>query len=488
MTELAQYVQELKEVKSWLQERIAEKVQPMASEIAKLAEAVSKAQHAFDEARRERLKRMNPTSIVVREGRFAGLSLMELAMAEAIFQGKRPTVKEKTFEQLHAARKAIRGELDYDAVLAWEEEAVRKATSGYPDNRGTSKLRDSLASWRAQMYQGITRALDSTTAGSGDELVPLLEAADLWMDVNLETKVLPLFIQSPMPSNPFDIPAQLGDVNWYPTTENEAGTITTVTTAKTTLTAYGLKAGIPFSDELEEDAIIALLPELRRNLARNAAEIIDDIILNADTTALNNINADGTTISKSTAGKAHFLLGFDGLIHLPFVDNTANRVRHASTITAAMYNTNLIQLAKYAAPGRRGDVVHISDINTALKAMTIEEVETIDKMGVRATISSGELASIYGTPYIMSEQMLLADTTGAVRNATANNTTGRVLTVNTTQWRTGFRRQIMFEPDREPGKSQTTLYVSFRMALTERSGTRSSATHTALTYDISSVT
>ena len=486
MTELTAYVKELSEVKAWLKQRIDEKVEPMASEIAT---TVDKAQKAFDEQRRENIKKLDPTrNMVVREGRFSGLNLMELAMAEGVFRGKRPLVKEQTFEHLRMARKALVSSIDYDALMGWEENSVRKALSGYGDNRGTGVLRDSLASWRAQLYQGVTRALDSTTAASGDELVATMEAAELWMDVNLETKVLPLFIQSPMPTNPFDIPAQLGDVNWYPTTENEAGVTTTVATAKTTLTAYGLKAGIPFSDELEEDAIIALLPELRRNLARNSAEIIDDILLNADTTAANNINNDGVTTSKSTAGKAHFLIGFDGLIHLAYVDNTAQRTRHASTITAAMYNTNLIKMARFAAPGRRGDVVHISDINTALKALTMDEVETMEKLGTRATISSGELTSIYGVPYIMSEQMLLADTTGAVRNATANNTTGRVLTVNTTQWRTGFRRQVMFEPDREPGKSQTTLYVSFRIAFTERSGTRSSAKHTALTYDISSVT
>ena len=33
---------------------------------------------------------------------------------------------------------------------------------------------------------------------------------------------------------------------------------------------------------LEEDAVIALLPEIRAGLARNVAEVLDDIILNAE--------------------------------------------------------------------------------------------------------------------------------------------------------------------------------------------------------------
>ena len=84
----------------------------------------------------------------------------------------------------------------------------------------------------------MTRAaMDSTTAGSGDELVATLEARELWMDVNLQTLVAPLIPTFPMPSNPFDIPRQLGDVNFYPGTENVATTSTALSTGKTTLTA-----------------------------------------------------------------------------------------------------------------------------------------------------------------------------------------------------------------------------------------------------------
>ena len=70
----------------------------------------------------------------------------------------------------------------------------------------------------------LKAAMDSTTAGTGDELVPTQEAGALWMDVNLETMVAPLFSRVEMPSNPFEIPLQLGDVNWFPGTENIATT------------------------------------------------------------------------------------------------------------------------------------------------------------------------------------------------------------------------------------------------------------------------
>ena len=130
-----------------------------------------------------------------------------------------------------------------------------------------------------------------------------------------------------MPSDPFDIPLQLGDVSWFPGTENSAVTGSALATAKQTLTSYELVGTVPWSLSLDEDSVIAMAPEVRSSLVRNAAEVIDDVLLNADATATNNINADGATISKSDAGKGHWLLGFDGLLHLPLVDNTSQGKR-----------------------------------------------------------------------------------------------------------------------------------------------------------------
>lgn len=112
----------------------------------------------------------------------------------------------------------------------------------------------------------IKAAMDSTTSGSGDELVDTQEARALWDDVNLETAVALLFNTIQMPSNPFQVPLQLGDVNWYPGTENVATKSTAVATARQTLTAYELVAEVPWSYYLDEDAVIAMMEDLRRKL------------------------------------------------------------------------------------------------------------------------------------------------------------------------------------------------------------------------------
>ena len=88
---------------------------------------------------------------------------------------------------------------------------------------------------------------------------------------------------------------------------------------------------------------------------------------------------------------------------------------------------------------------------------------------------------------IVSEQMRLADTDGKVTSGGNANTMGRLLIVNRSQWRVGFKRELTIETVRDAQKRQTIMVVSFRIALQERSGSRATATHTALQYNITGV-
>ena len=65
--------------------------------------------------------------------------------------------------------------------------------------------------------------------------------------------------------------------------------------------------------------------------------------------------------------------------------------------------------------------------------------------------------------------------------------TGRILVVNRSQWRIGFRRELSIETERDIQKRQNVMVVSMRVAFDERSGNRSTATHTALQYNITGV-
>ena len=117
----------------------------------------------------------------------------------------------------------------------------------------------------------------------------------------------------------------------------------------------------------------------------------------------------------------------------------------------------------------------------------MEEVETVDKLGAAASILSGQLGVVYGHPMVVSEQMRLADTDGKVTDAGNSANTGRILAVNRTQWRVGFRREISIETQRDIQKRQNLMVISMRLAFDERTGARASATHTALQYNLTGI-
>jgi hypothetical protein len=229
-----------------------------------------------------------------------------------------------------------------------------------------------------------------------------------------------------------------------------------------------------------------MMDEVRRSLVRNAAEVIDDVLLNADTTVTNGINSDGATIAATDAGKGHWLLGFDGLIHLPLVDNTAQSTDLNGAITEAAFNKNRLLAARFGV--NPSQAVYVMDLNTFIAAQTLTNIRTLDKFGPQATIFTGQLGAMEGIPIIVSEQMKLADADGKVTDAGNVTNTGRLLLFNRTQWRVGFRRQLTIETTRDIQKRQNIMVVSFRIALQEGSGTRSTAKHTSLQYNITGVT
>ena len=444
--------------------------------------------------------------IRIASGRFAGYSPLDVGIMRSVAHSHRedpdaPHARAWSL-QLGEATRALVADITPEAVDRHFQSIERRLRAAYvpqtsngmwgarprdPEMQYREVIRPTLEAMREVAMQAVTRAaMDSTTAGAGDELVPTLERAELWMDVNLQTLVGGIIPTFPMPSQPFDIPTQLGDVNFYPGVENTAAATTALSTAKATLTARELVAQAPFSFSLDEDnALPSLVAEIRASLVRNSAETLDDIILNADTTATNGINADGATLSASTAGSAHLLLGYDGLLHLPLVDNTAMSNDHGVAVSDDMFNEIRAKMGRYGV--RPSELAWIMDVNTFIRAQSVDAFRTMDKLGPNATVLTGMLGAVEGIPVIVSEQMRLADTDGKVTSGSNTSDTGRLLLVNRNQWAQGYRRQPTVDVTRDPSRRQTVVTVSFRHALTERTGNRSAATHTALQYNITGV-
>lgn len=339
-------------------------------------------------------------------------------------------------------------------------------------------LPDNLES-KFQSQADRVRKLTMTTdaVGTGAELTDVVMWPNLFNDVVANTLVAQLFAPwITMSAKSMELPS-LGDATFYtPSGEGEAVTATDLATAKRTITAYLLKAQVDVSDEEDEDAIIALLPEIRSKLVRNSREVIDETLLCADASdGATNINYYGADI----AADSRFLLGFDGLIHLALNEITGNVDAISAAIDAADFRTLLGHMGKYADDPTR--VAFIIDRWNKNVMLGLTELGTVDKYGPAATILTGEIGKIYGSPVIVSSALAKAASDGRVNSTGGSNTTGRIIAVNRDMWRFGIRRAIRIAAERSEAKGITSVVATLRIGL-QCFGDRSSAgyTHTIL--------
>jgi HK97 family phage major capsid protein len=324
--------------------------------------------------------------------------------------------------------------------------------------------------------------MTSTGTGTGEELAEVQQSVSLLRDIYLETKVMSTLPVVDMPTGKMKLSQISNDAVFYkPSGEGVAVTATDLTTAERDFIAYTLKAQIDVSDELDEDSLIALIPQLRKILFQNAAQAVDEAILNADaSTGTQNINYYAASGGSNLSTASRFLLGFDGLIHLALNEASSMTV-DVGTLEAADFVNLLAKMEKYGINTK--SVLFIMDLWTYLKAIQLDEVSTFDKMGAKATISTGELAQIWGIPIIVSEQLAKSNATGQVDQTAENNVKGRIVAVNRDSWRVGLLRPTLVRSERSESKMMTTIVASFRLAL-QCWGDRASAKHTALGYDV----
>lgn len=318
------------------------------------------------------------------------------------------------------------------------------------------------------------KAMDSTSATAGDELVPTGLASQLWEDFFLASRVVSALNRIDMPTNPFDVPLGLGDVTWRKGGENTATTASNPATAKSTLTATELVTEQAWSYTLDEDAVIALAPAIRARLAQSGAEIMDAFALNADATATStgNINLDDST----PAADSYYLTdGQDGIRHFWLVDaaTPVGESAGGDALSDADLVTTLSGMGKYAADPSR--LIMVMDVEAYLGGMLNAATGapgantiTIDKFGPQAVVLTGQLASYRGIPIIVSASHPKGEADGKVSVTAGGNTLSSLSIVHRDMWYVGFRRNLLIEVDRDIQKRQYIMVTSLRQAIGAR--------------------
>lgn len=328
----------------------------------------------------------------------------------------------------------------------------------------------------------------SALSNFGVDWVGTAYSTQLWDKIRLATVIAQRFptIQLPQGMTSMVIPVQSTSPTFYtvaqaasqsanPGRVNPTFTTSKEGTAKVTLTTNKLGAAVNFSGELEEDSLIPWAQMLRADLVREAAEVLEHVLIDGDTAAgaTTNIN----TIGGTPAGSEAYML-FDGLRKLALVTNTSNsRSNGALAINSYLETIKMLGLGGRNAVDRK-TVSILTDMWTNWATAQLPEVKTRD-VYVAPTVEGGEVKNLYGYEVIPTSQMhranqdatygLKANTAGKVDLTTpASNTTGSILAVRWDQWRMGYKRDMTFEVQRDAISDSTLLVMAMRVGLVYR--------------------
>src|SRR5258708_7882612 len=141
-----------------------------------------------------------------------------------------------------------------------------------------------------------------------------------------------------MPTNPYELPLESTDptVYYVPETTDAAQLVPTSAStiplskagsAKIQMNAKKLALRLTWSSELNEDSIVPIIANYRRQAVRSMQNAIDNVLLNGDVATGVNVNVnliDGTPTSGTK------FLAFDGLRKYALVTNSAQSVNAAA--------------------------------------------------------------------------------------------------------------------------------------------------------------
>ena len=314
-------------------------------------------------------------------------------------------------------------------------------------------------------------ALSSTGAGVGDEWVPTDFASNLLDEIRLampETNLIPHF---PQPTNPFTWPLKTGVGTGRIRTENTTITNVNLITANRNWTAYEFACYQSFSSVVEEDSIVAIVPEIRTDIIRVLGESLALAIVSGDINGATHIDYDyqdaqlgaGFPQNTSFSGLRQFGLDSNG------TGSDSSHDASGVALTAALVGGAYAKSSKFGAQ-RSDQMALLLDTFSYLKLVTeaSSPLLTIDKYGQRATILTGELGRIYGVPAFLShaieDRFNNVAATGLNTMAGPNTFTTSVL-FNRTNWRLGDRRQFTLERDKNIVTGTTDMVGTARWSM-----------------------
>lgn len=362
---------------------------------------------------------------ITRATRYSDLSAADMSFMYEVLSGAGSWQPDSGFlrELADKSVKAVqRGQLPYDAIKTLDQSGYLKA-----------------------------QELDNTAqTGFGAEWAPDSWRGELWLRVRQDNVVAPNLNMLEMPTNPYELPLESADptVYYVPETTDQAQLVLTsqnpipmskTATGKVQMRAQKLALRMAWSSELNEDVLIPIVANYRRQAIRAMQNAIDNVLLNGDnvSTANTNVNAiDGTPAANSK------YLAFNGLRKYGLITNSALSLNANGPVTLP-----LLRKARFLLNGayalRPRDCAWIVDDLTYARLLSMPEFVTRDKFGDDATNLQGLIGRIDGIDVFATAEMGLSQASNGLISVTpANNTRGTAVLIFKPLWYLGFRRQV----------------------------------------------
>jgi hypothetical protein len=333
--------------------------------------------------------------------------------------------------------------------------------------------------------KAVTDPMYSTLSNAGAEWVGTAYSNQLWeaLRANLQVvgRIPSVVIPDGYSSEYF--PVESTDPTWYKvaqTTANDstmgvpAATVThsQMTTAQKQITVAKMGARVSYTGEMVEDSLIPFAAQLRLQIAKSGAEMMEYVVIDGDTATSSNINDIGGT-TYSGAATSLFLLT-NGFRKSPLVTTTTQ-----SRSAAGGFNVEDF-LATMKLLGSNGlgasdprQAVFIVDTNTWFAAAQLPEAKDANQTVLRVT--DGFVNRAYGFEVIPSWFMhknsatRKANTAGKVdQDTVGNNAYGAILAVRLDQWKLAYKRRMTMEVTRRPESDTWEIVALTRWGLGQR--------------------
>lgn len=377
------------------------------------------------------------------------------------------------FQRLDAARKGRLHQREEAFMRACVDKArkLRDAQTDLPVGHLRAVDEPAFRAWHERVpHLRADEAMQSTLAGSGDELVPQLLNSVAHYEFRLQSRVWGLLRSIMMPSQPFDYPTISGGPTFRralePTDRSHLDLGSShlkddkPTTSSIQFSAGKLGILALVSKDLLEDSGIGVADMLAQQFARNAARDIDYVLLNGDErTAATNISH-----SADPTGSA-----YDRVLILDGLRRIAQAASDNTSVTTIATTSGL---AVQALMGDRGiigldvaNLVHVVDPGFMYKLLALTDFQTLDKVGDRATYLTGQIGSWYGAPVVVSDELEYTDASGLYPADHSSGTKGQMVTLHRDLLVVGYRRMLETAMSMPPHTDMLAMSATIRLDL-----------------------